>query len=178
MKTRSTRALSLPLVVALVVLAMAPSAAAICPSQTMEGRWHNVDPNGLIRSVQIDFPCCDTAPSSCVPTPKLQFNMPCGSAGNCTLSAVALETFFNGHQFSRLDSKNSATDVTRHFVVLSLDDERLLIHTTLDFPNGAGADDFTIVEYFEKRRCVMLYGREHCFASAIEYIPRQPRRAP
>jgi hypothetical protein len=172
MMKRSVPALCSLLVVTLVALAMfASDAAAACPTPNMdaghpENKWVNSDPNGILKSLQIDFVCCDTdpAPQRCGPPPQhlVHARLPCAS-GYCTLSNDAHYIFWDrGRQASRIDVRWFGSEAAYAAVILWLEDDRLLVHWGINFTGNDVGQDFSRIEYFVKRRCDTLFGQDFC----------------
>jgi hypothetical protein len=155
---------------ATIVLGVTPSEAqAICMAQSMSGRWVNMDPNGVIQRATVEFKCCDVVAGgrqSCSPPADLiKFQMPCGTT-SCEFPFAVGYTFTDvtaGYHVTRMDGRLKGTNETREAVLVLLPDGRLMVHWSIDYGSGSSNQDFSLVEYFERQRCVTFDGREFCF---------------
>jgi len=172
-----------------VILAVPVPARALCMRGAMEGRWENADPNGLLKQIDLRFKCCEPVgcpagqpctPHCDPPNDTVRVHSPC-LAASCDWGSVVPSYVFvdavNG-QVTRVDARYVINGETRQLVILLLPDDRLLVHWSVDYPDASSQRDFSLVEYFERVRCVTFGGREFCAVRPALRVINPPSPTP
>jgi hypothetical protein len=137
----------------------------------MQGKWINADRNGVLRSVELAFPCCDQVFNGVLhcdpPQASVHAHGPCAT-GTCDWGTVVPDYVFQDevgdHQVTRVDATFRAGAETRRLVILLFSSDSLLVHWSVDYPEGSGQKDFSLIEYFHRLQCITLPGGQTvCF---------------
>jgi len=147
---------------------------ALCIATAMEGNWENVELEGVMKRIELRFKCCDQimCPSGgpcvtvCNPDEDSLHVYGLCDNGPCDWGRVVPDYSFvdalSGYQCTRVDAHFQVGNETRRLVVLLLGNDRLLVHSSIDYPEGGSQKDFSLIEYFERQRCFTLMGRTVC----------------
>ena len=148
--------------------------SALCVATSMEGDWENAEPEGVLKRIELRFKCCDQVrcpvggPCVTICNPdqdSVHVHGPCAS-GTCDWGKVVPDYSFvdaaAGFQYTRVDAHFQIGGENRRLVILLLGSDRLLVHWSIDYPEGSPQKDFSLIEYFERERCFTLMDRKVC----------------
>ncbi len=148
--------------------------AASCVATSMEGIWENAQSSGVLQTIEMHFKCCDQircpvgGPCVTVCNPSentVHVHGPCES-GSCDWGTVIPDYSFvdaaGGYQYTRVDARFQQGTVTKRLVILLVENDRLLVHWSIDYPEGSPQKDVSLIEYFARARCFIMMGRTLC----------------
>ncbi|MFH0778591.1 MAG: hypothetical protein V2A71_08175 [Candidatus Eisenbacteria bacterium] len=157
--------------------------AALCVAPSMQGDWINTEQDGVLRRIDLRFKCCDQVncpvgqPCVTICSPKensVRVVGPCAT-GNCDWGEVVPDYLFQneagGYQFTRVDARFQVSGEVRRLVILLLGADELLVHWSVDYPDGSDQKDFSLIERFEREHCVTWGSITICDHYRIEGRP-------
>jgi hypothetical protein len=151
-----------------LALAWPGCASGSCVAQSMQGEWINTEPDGVLRWIEMEFSCC--GPRNCavgqpciiVCRPEkdsVRVHGPCAT-GTCDWGSVVPDYVFSdeasGFEVTRLDATFKAGGEIRRLVILTFGTDSLLVHWSIDYPENSSQKDFSLIEYFKHRQCMVL----------------------